>query len=91
MKMDAYHHIQLGSVYRGKTPVDNDEVTSIYGGTHIPLQIMDDHVHEMGLEKSLSSRRLVQFLDWFSIPEVALFADISEVSEQTIKLLTTQI
>ncbi len=79
IKMDAYHHIQLGSVYRGRTPVPNDEVTNIYKGTHIPLQMMDDHMHKVGLEGA-HSPKLTQFLDWFSSPEIALFADISEVS-----------
>ena len=79
MKMDAYHHIQLGSVYRGRTPVPSDEVVHMYGGIHVPLNIMDDHMHRMGLEGT-SSSNMIQFLDWFSIPEVNLFADVSQVS-----------
>ena len=77
--MDAYHHIQLGSVYRGRALVPDDEVKDIYKGTHVPLQMMDDHIHRVGLEGAYSPK-LIQFLDWFSIPQVALFADISEVS-----------
>lgn len=75
--MDANHHIQLGSVYKGREPVPRSDITSIYGGIHIPLNIIDDQIHALG--GGSSSRKLIQFLDWFSIPEIALFADISDV------------
>ena len=78
MKMDAYHHIQLASVHRGYRLVDPQVVVESYGGTHIPLHIMDDHHHRTTAEGS--STNLVQFLDSFSLPEVALFVDVSEVS-----------
>ncbi|KAM8829881.1 5'-nucleotidase domain-containing protein 2 isoform 2-T2 [Synchiropus picturatus] len=39
MKIDAFHYIQPGSVYRGLSPVPDDEVLELYGGTyHIPLE-----------------------------------------------------
>lgn len=79
MKMDAYHHIQMGSVYRGHTPVNNQEVIQIYRGNHVPLYIMDDHLHRRDLD-GRQNRHHIQFLDTFSIPEIGLFADISEVS-----------
>ena len=79
MKMDAYHHIQLGSVYRGHESLSSDEVIKIYNGTHVPLYIMDDHMHREG-----NPRNLVHFLDSFSVPEVALFADISDVRQSLI-------
>ena len=79
MKMDAYHHIQLGSVYRGHESLSSDEVVKIYNGTHVPLYIMDDHMHREG-----NPRNLVHFLDSFSVPEVALFADISDVRQSLI-------
>ncbi|KAL7988257.1 hypothetical protein Chor_007176 [Crotalus horridus] len=38
MKIDAFHYIQLGTVYRGLKPVPDDEVLEMYDGTHhIPL------------------------------------------------------
>ncbi|XP_007506407.1 5'-nucleotidase domain-containing protein 2-like isoform X2 [Monodelphis domestica] len=38
MKIDAFHYIQLGTVYRGLKPVPDEEVTELYQGTHhIPL------------------------------------------------------
>ena len=61
---------------RGHNPLSNPEVTSIYGGTHVPLNIMDDSHHRSGLDRNPD---LVQFLDTFSLAEIALFADISNV------------
>ena len=57
----------------------NEEVIKLYGGTHIPLNIMDDHLHRTGLEWK-SPSNMTQFLDTFSKPEATLFADISDVS-----------
>ena len=57
----------------------NEEVIKLYGGTHIPLNIMDDHLHRTGLEGK-SPSNMTQFLDLFANPEATLFADISEVS-----------
>ena len=79
MKMDAYHHIQLGSVYKGRTAVPRESVMEEYGGTHVPLFIMDDHFHRSGVE-GVRSSNLVQFLDSFAGPEMTLFADISQAS-----------
>ncbi|XP_064394652.1 5'-nucleotidase domain-containing protein 2-like [Halichondria panicea] len=71
MKVDAYNHIQLTSVYRGHEPVSTEEVVAAYGGTHVPMTVMDS------LSRS-STWKLTQFLDLFSIPETALFADLMQ-------------
>ena len=68
---------------RGHEPLSNSEVTEIYGGTHVPLNIMDDSHHRSGMEKNPD---LVQFLDTFSLAEISLFADISNVRIQSIDL-----
>ena len=36
MKIDSFHHIQLGSVYRGLAPVNDEEVLKIYKGAYVP-------------------------------------------------------
>ena len=64
----------------------NEEVIKLYGGTHIPLNIMDDHLHKTGLEEK-SPNNMTQFLDTFAKSEAALFADISEVSVLFIWIL----
>jgi hypothetical protein len=40
MKIDSFHQIQLGSVYRGLTPVPDDEVLKIYNGSYIPQRLI---------------------------------------------------
>jgi hypothetical protein len=40
MKIDSFHQIQLGSVYRGLTPVPDDEVLQIYNGSYIPQRLI---------------------------------------------------
>lgn len=40
MKIDSFHQIQLGSVYRGLTPVCDDEVLQIYKGGYVPQKLI---------------------------------------------------
>ena len=75
MKMDAYHHVQLGSVHKGHELLDQSDVIELYGGTHVPLYILDDEVHRT----NIITGSHVQFLDTFSLPEIALFSDVSQV------------
>ncbi|XP_048448654.1 5'-nucleotidase domain-containing protein 2-like, partial [Rhincodon typus] len=43
MKIDAFHYVQLGTVYRGLSPVPDEEVFQMYDGTqHVPLHRMSD-------------------------------------------------
>lgn len=50
-----------------------EELDELYGGFHVPMRDLDRH--------STTSRwSLTQLLDMFSLPEAALFADISQVS-----------
>ncbi|MEQ2197596.1 hypothetical protein XENOCAPTIV_000807 [Xenoophorus captivus] len=38
MKIDAFHYIEPGTVYRGLSPLSDEEVHYLYGGTfHVPL------------------------------------------------------
>ncbi|XP_077369518.1 5'-nucleotidase domain-containing protein 2 [Festucalex cinctus] len=67
MKIDAFHYIQSGTVYRGLSPVPDEEVLKLYGGTfHIPLQL-DSGFYGKG-------PKVKQFMDIFSIPEMTLLA-----------------
>ncbi|XP_051914015.1 5'-nucleotidase domain-containing protein 2 [Hippocampus zosterae] len=67
MKIDAFHYIQPGTVYRGLSPVPDEEVLKLYGGTyHIPLQL-DSGFYGKG-------PKVKQFMDIFSIPEMTLLA-----------------
>uniref|UniRef100_A0A6Q2Z815 5'-nucleotidase domain containing 2 n=1 Tax=Esox lucius TaxID=8010 RepID=A0A6Q2Z815_ESOLU len=67
MKIDAFHYIQLGTVYRGLKPVPDEEVLELYGGTHhVPLQEVSGFYGKGPVMK--------QFMDVFSIPEMTLLA-----------------
>ncbi|XP_074499669.1 5'-nucleotidase domain-containing protein 2 [Sebastes fasciatus] len=67
MKIDAFHYIQSGTVYRGLSPVPDEEVLQLYGGTyHVPLE-QDSGFYGKG-------PKLKQFMDIFSIPEMTLLA-----------------
>ncbi|XP_060930408.1 5'-nucleotidase domain-containing protein 2 isoform X2 [Limanda limanda] len=67
MKIDAFHYIQPGTVYRGLSPVPDEEVLQLYGGTyHVPLQ-QDSGFYGKG-------PKVKQFMDIFSIPEMNLLA-----------------
>ncbi|XP_034290143.1 5'-nucleotidase domain-containing protein 2-like [Pantherophis guttatus] len=67
MKIDAFHYIQLGTVYRGLKPVPDDEVLEMYDGTHhIPLHQASGFYGKGPAVK--------QFMDIFSLPEMTLLA-----------------
>ncbi|KAK7878463.1 hypothetical protein WMY93_031000 [Mugilogobius chulae] len=67
MKIDAFHYIQPGTVYRGLRPVPDEEVLELYGGTfHIPLE-QDSGFYGKG-------PKVKQFMDIFSLPEMTLLA-----------------
>ncbi|XP_043986797.1 5'-nucleotidase domain-containing protein 2 [Gambusia affinis] len=67
MKIDAFHYIEPGTVYRGLSPVSDDEVLYLYGGTfHVPLS-QDSGFYGKG-------PKVKQFMDIFSIPEMTLLA-----------------
>lgn len=40
MKIDSFHQIQLGSVYKGLTPVSDEEVLRIYNGSYVPQKLI---------------------------------------------------
>ncbi|XP_077180426.1 5'-nucleotidase domain-containing protein 2-like [Paroedura picta] len=67
MKIDAFHYIQLGTVYRGFKPVPDEEVLEMYEGTHhIPLHQASGFYGK--------GPAIKQFMDIFSLPEMTLLA-----------------
>ncbi|XP_071477606.1 5'-nucleotidase domain-containing protein 3-like [Diadema antillarum] len=72
LKVDAFHHIQLGTVRRGLQAVSHEEAQEMYGGTHIPDElIVDRSMH--GYDKGLR-----QLMDMFAIPEMCLLVNVIE-------------
>ncbi|XP_062403503.1 5'-nucleotidase domain-containing protein 3 [Sardina pilchardus] len=73
MKIDAFHYIQLGTVYRGLHPVPDKEVIAMYEGSHVPLEIMSDFYG-----KSSHGQTMKQFMDIFSLPEMNLLCCVND-------------
>ncbi|XP_061679012.1 5'-nucleotidase domain-containing protein 3 [Syngnathoides biaculeatus] len=73
MKIDAFHYIQLGTVYRGLHPVPDEEVIAMYDGCHVPLEIMSDFYG-----KSSHGHAMKQFMDIFSLPEMNLLSCVND-------------
>ncbi|CAL8358949.1 unnamed protein product [Lota lota] len=73
MKIDAFHYIQLGTVYRGLYPVPDEEVIAMYDGSHVPLENMSDFYG-----KSSHGHTLKQFMDIFSLPEMTLLSCVND-------------
>ncbi|XP_063052773.1 5'-nucleotidase domain-containing protein 3 [Engraulis encrasicolus] len=73
MKIDAFHYIQLGTVYRGLHPVPDKEVIAMYEGSHVPLEIMSDFYG-----KSSHGHTMKQFMDIFSLPEMNLLCCVND-------------
>ncbi|XP_078273340.1 5'-nucleotidase domain-containing protein 3 [Rhinoraja longicauda] len=73
MKIDAFHYMQLGTVYRGLNPVPDEQVVEMYEGTHVPLEHMSDFYG-----KSSHGFAMKQFMDIFSLPELALLSCVND-------------
>ncbi|XP_053487214.1 5'-nucleotidase domain-containing protein 3 [Ictalurus furcatus] len=73
MKIDAFHYIQQGTVYRGLQPVPDREVIAMYEGCHVPLEIMSDFYG-----KSSHGHTMKQFMDIFSLPEMTLLLCVND-------------
>ncbi|XP_056138014.1 5'-nucleotidase domain-containing protein 3 [Lampris incognitus] len=73
MKIDAFHYIHLGTVYRGLHPVPDEEVIAMYDGCHVPLEIMSDFYG-----KSSHGHTMKQFMDIFSLPEMTLLSCVND-------------
>ncbi|XP_014771704.1 5'-nucleotidase domain-containing protein 3 [Octopus bimaculoides] len=69
MKIDSFHHIMLGTVYRGLRSVVDEEVKELYDGTHVPLESMNTF-YGTGL--------MHQLMDLFALPEITLLANVTE-------------
>ncbi|MGH0115674.1 UNVERIFIED_CONTAM: hypothetical protein FKN15_037997 [Acipenser sinensis] len=73
MKIDAFHYIQLGTVYRGLHPLSDKEVIAMYEGSHVPLEQMSDFYG-----KSSHGHTMKQFMDIFSLPEMTLLSCVND-------------
>lgn len=75
LKVDSFHQVQLGCVYRGLTPVPDEEVVELYGQRYIPADYIESHVHN---GSQSGSSKMAQLADLFSVPEMSLLCNITE-------------
>ncbi|CAG9808091.1 unnamed protein product [Chironomus riparius] len=73
LKLDSFLQIQLGTVYRGLTPVPDDEVLEIYKNRVIPVKYV-----EGDRQNGQNGRKMVQLADLFSVPEMYLLSTVTE-------------
>ncbi|XP_046673635.1 5'-nucleotidase domain-containing protein 3 isoform X2 [Homalodisca vitripennis] len=78
MKIDSFLQIQLGTVYRGLSPVSDEEVLRLYKNKIIPLAYVETH----GKSAQYFTSKMVQLADMFSVPEMALLCNIAEYFEK---------
>ncbi|KAL0281451.1 UNVERIFIED_CONTAM: hypothetical protein PYX00_002436 [Menopon gallinae] len=77
MKLDSFLQIQFGTVYRGLTPIPDDEVITLYKNKVVPIAYAE------AKEKfGAGSTKLYQLADLFSRPEMGLLCNITEYFEQ---------
>ncbi|XP_053404307.1 5'-nucleotidase domain-containing protein 3-like isoform X2 [Mercenaria mercenaria] len=69
MKIDSYHNIQLGTVYRGTTKLSDMEVLDLYKGTHVPISDMNTFY---------GTGPLYQLVDMFAPPEMNLITNVTD-------------
>ncbi|RWS12067.1 nucleotidase domain-containing protein 3 [Dinothrombium tinctorium] len=73
MKIDSFHQIQKGSVYRGITKISDKEVEKIYGDLYISQSL---------IRPENSYPKMKQLIDLFSVPEICLLANVTEYFNQ---------
>lgn len=73
LKVDAFHNIMLGSVYRGLQPVPNEEVFKIYEGTHLAITKINPSNFLNGPRRTMH-----HMIDLFSYPEMVLLSNVTE-------------
>ncbi|XP_019871292.2 5'-nucleotidase domain-containing protein 3 isoform X2 [Aethina tumida] len=79
LKLDSFLQIQFGSVYRGLTPLSNDEVLKLYKNRIIPIAYVEGHTKNAS---NTSHSKMVQLADLFSVPEMCLLCNVTDYFER---------
>ncbi|VDO68514.1 unnamed protein product [Schistosoma margrebowiei] len=69
MKVDAFHHIQLDTVYRGFKLLSLDEILKVYRGSHLSSDILKQKF-------TPNDTIMIQLMDLFRLPEINLVCSI---------------
>ncbi|XP_067010623.1 5'-nucleotidase domain-containing protein 3 [Anabrus simplex] len=74
LKIDSFMQIQLGAVYRGLSPVSDEEVLDLYKNRVIPIAYLEPQ----GKNFQNVTAKMVQLADLFSVPEMSLLCNVTE-------------
>ncbi|KAK7867636.1 hypothetical protein R5R35_014828 [Gryllus longicercus] len=79
LKIDSFLQIQLGSVYRGLSPVSDEEVLRLYKNRIIPIAYVEPQTknYQRGHNTNVTSK-MVHLADLFSVPEMGLLCNVTE-------------
>ncbi|XP_061171601.1 5'-nucleotidase domain-containing protein 3-like [Saccostrea echinata] len=69
LKLDSFHNIQLGTVYRGTKGLSDEAVKTLYGGIHVSLEDMNTFY---------GTGPMYQLVDLFAPPEMTLLCNITD-------------
>ncbi|KAF5306043.1 hypothetical protein FQR65_LT00758 [Abscondita terminalis] len=78
LKLDSFLQIQFGSVYRGLTPLTNEEVLNLYKNRIIPIAAVE-YRHDIDHD---GHSKMVQLADLFSVPEMGLLCNVTDYFER---------
>ncbi|XP_076262065.1 5' nucleotidase C isoform X1 [Rhynchophorus ferrugineus] len=82
LKLDSFLQIQFGTVYRGLTPLSNEEVLNLYKNRIIPIAYVEGHTKNAQLILQESQSKMVQLADLFSVPEMGLLCNVADYFEK---------
>ena len=74
LKVDSSHHIQLGTVYRGRQRLTDQEVNQLYSRRQLSVTSLEPNLSPSRLHNA----QMVQLVDIFSKPEMALMAGVMD-------------
>jgi len=80
LKVDSFHQIQFGTVYRGKEKLSDEEVLSLYTRRHLPINYLEATKLNVGVNTGHGLKvKMVQLADIFSKPEMSLMASVMDL------------
>ncbi|CAH0561960.1 unnamed protein product [Brassicogethes aeneus] len=83
LKLDSFLQIQFGSVYRGLTPLSNEQVLRLYKNRIIPIAYVEGHTKNASLTlQNPNHTKMVQLADLFSVPEMGLLCNVADYFER---------
>ncbi|XP_023340841.1 5'-nucleotidase domain-containing protein 3 isoform X2 [Eurytemora carolleeae] len=74
LKVDSFHQIQLGTVYRGREKLSDKDVLKLYKRRHLPVNYLESSF----LTPKPMNVKMVQLVDIFSKPEMSLMAAVMD-------------